>query len=186
VATGPSLQRRDVEALRGRCRFIAVNCGVFYAPWSDYLFAADAVWWRYYGPKITWYKGVRASRSHNAPGVDLWRGHGWPRTGGNSGHMAMQYIIDKENAKNLALLGFDQQKTGGKAHCHADHPKMERSGKRTNMANANGVGAWPRLMTRTALDLKERDVNVLNLSRHTALRCFPRMSISDFLEGVCQ
>jgi len=37
-------------------------------------------------------------------------------------------------------------------------------------------------MARTALDLKERKVNVVNLSRQTALNCFPRMTVENFLE----
>lgn len=98
--------------------------------------------------------------------------------------MTIQYAVDI-GFKHIALLGFDQQKTGGKAHCHADHPKEAQDGKRTNMANAGGIGAWPRLMTRTSLDLKEREINVVNLSRATALRCFPRLTIENFLEDTC-
>jgi hypothetical protein len=95
--------------------------------------------------------------------------------------MAIQYAAD-QGAKNIALLGFDQQKTEGKAHNHADHPMKSDDGKRTNMSNAGGIAAWPRLMAKTAIDLKRREVNVVNLSRKTALRCFPRMSFEQFLE----
>jgi len=98
--------------------------------------------------------------------------------------MAIQYAVD-QGAKNIILLGFDQSKTGGKAHFHSDHPKMREDGTRTNMANAGGIAAWPRLMNRTALDLKDRGVNVINLSRETALTCFPRMTVERFLEDVC-
>jgi hypothetical protein len=87
--------------------------------------------------------------------------------------MAIQYAAD-QGAKNIALLGFDQQKTEGKAHNHADHPMKSDDGKR--------IAAWPRLMAKTAIDLKRREVNVVNLSRKTALRCFPRMSFEQFLE----
>ena len=181
IATGPSLQRSDCDALRDRGTGVAVNCGVFFAPWCDYLFACDAVWWRYYGPRASWFKGHRVSRTYRSASVEQWRGKGWPRTGGNSGHMAIQYAVD-QGAKNVALLGFDQQKTEGKAHNHADHPMKSDSGQRTNMSNAGGIAAWPRLMAKTAIDLKRRDVNVVNLSRETALRCFPRMSFEQFLE----
>jgi hypothetical protein len=181
VATGPSLKRDDIELFRGKATAVAVNCAVFYAPWAEYLFAGDSVWWRHYGPKIQWYKGQRVSRTHRAKNIQSWRGN-WPRTGGNSGHMAIQYSVD-QGAKNIALLGFDQQKTEGKAHCHADHPKFKDDGQRTNMANAGGIGAWPRLMNRTAKDLKERGVKVINLSRETALECFPRMTIDQFLKS---
>jgi len=180
AATGPSLKRDDVEIFRHRGPAVAVNCAVFYAPWANYLFAADSVWWRHYAPKVKWYKGKRVSRTHKAPGVETWRGD-WPRTGGNSGHMAIQYAVD-QGAKNIALLGFDQTKTQGKAHCHADHPKFKADGQRTNMANAGGIGAWPRLMARTATDLHAMGVTVINLSRQTALECFPRMTIDQFLK----
>jgi len=150
---------------------IAVNCAVFFAPWADYLFAADAVWWRYYGPKVDWFRGRRVCRTPSGRGVEKWRGKDWARTGGNSGHMAIQYAVD-QGAENIALLGFDQSKTGGVAHCHADHP---------NMGNADGIAAWPRRMAKTAVELKQRDVRVINLSRQTALTCFPRMTVEQFL-----
>ena len=184
IATGPSLRRKDAEALRHVGPTIAINCGVFFAPWAKVLFACDAVWWRYYTPKVNWFRGIRVSRSYKSGTVQQWRGKNWPRTGGNSGHMAIQYAVD-QGAKNVALLGFDQQKTGGKAHNHADHPKMSDKGTRTNMANAGGIAAWPRLMAKTSRDLKERGIRVVNLSRQTALTCFPRMSVEEFLEEVC-
>ena len=185
IATGPSRTNDDTRLLRGVGPTIAVNCAVFYAPWADVCFATDAVWWRYYGPKITWFKGHRVSRTMNAPNIEVWRNKGWKRTGGNSGHMALQYAVDN-GARNVALLGFDQQKTDGRAHCHADHPKMASDGKRTNMANAGGIHAWPRMMSRTAMDLNEMGVRVVNLSRATALRCFERMTPEQFVEEVCQ
>ena len=183
VASGPSLVRDDVELLRNKVQAVAVNCAVFFCPWAEYLFAADSVWWRHYASKVEWYKGHRISRTHSATGVEMWRGTTWARTGGNSGHMAIQYAVD-QGAKNIALLGFDQQRTKGLSHFHADHPKFSPSGQRTNMANAGGIGAWARLMDRTAEDLKERKVRVINLSRATALKCFPRMTVEQFLDDI--
>ena len=57
IASGPSLTRKDAEALRNAGTGIAINCAVFFAPWAGYLFAADHVWWRHYAPKIKWFKG---------------------------------------------------------------------------------------------------------------------------------
>ena len=37
-------------------------------------------------------------------------------------------------AKNIILLGYDGQKTNGKAHWHADHPR--------GMGNAGPVDKW--------------------------------------------
>lgn len=183
VASGPSLQRKDAEILRDAGVTVAVNCSVFFAPWAAYLFAADAVWWRYYTPKINWYAGHRVSRSYRGPHIEQWRGKTWPRTGGNSGHMAIQYSVD-QGARHIALLGFDQSKTGGKAHFHADHPKKAEDGSRTNMANAGGIAAWPRLMTKTSVDLHQRGIEVVNLSRQTALTCFPRLTVEQFMEEL--
>lgn len=185
VACGPSLRRKDTEALRHAGVTVAVNCAVFFAPWAKILFAADAVWWRYYISKVVWFKGCRVSRSYRASNVQQWRGKNWPRTGGNSGHMAIQYAVD-DGARNIVLLGFDQFKTEGKAHFHADHPRVTQKGARTNMANAGGIAAWPRLMTKTSIDLKQRGIRVINLSRQTALRCFPRLTVKEFLEEQCQ
>jgi hypothetical protein len=185
IASGPSLERKDTEALRGVGPTIAVNCAVFFAPWADILFAADSVWYRHYGPKLVpWFKGRKVSRTHKGPGVEQWRGVTWQRTGGNSGHMAIQYAVD-QGAKKIALLGYDQSKAvDGKAHFHADHPKRTRQGARTNLANAGGITAWPRMMTKTSLELRDRGVEVVNLSRQTALRCFKRQSVEDFLEKL--
>jgi len=180
IATGPSLRCKDVQALRGVGLTVAINCAVFYAPWADFLFAADNAWWHTYGPMVAWYKGPRISKTCVAPGIERWHGKGWPRTGGNSGHMGVQVAVDK-GATHVAIYGFDQQKTDGLAHCHADHPKTMK-GKRTNMGNAVGIAAWPRLMAATAVDLKRCGVRVVNLSRETALDCFERMSVEEFLE----
>lgn len=188
IAAGPSLTRRDCDALRGIGHTTAVNCAVFAAPWAHCLFAADGVWWRHYGWMVNWYKGHRVAKTFRAPTVEKWTGKGWARTGGNSGHMAMLYRVDA-GARNLALLGFDQQvpvegKNAGKVHYHGDHPKKARDGSRTNMGNGTGIKAWPRLMDATANDLKRRGVRVVNLSRETALTCFPRMTVKEFLEMV--
>ncbi len=186
IATGPSLTRQDCETLRDIGPTVAVNCGVFYAPWADYCFAADHVWWRFYGPKINpWYKGQKVSRTMMQRDITRYRSPGWGRTGGNSGHMAIQFAVD-QGAKQIALLGFDQQKTNGKAHCHVDHPKSTKDGARTNMANANGVMAWPRMMNKTSIELKQRNVEVVNLSRQTALKCFPRLTVEEFMEATCR
>ena len=193
VATGPSLRRKDLELLRGHCsRVIAINCGVFYAPWADVVYAGDGNWWKVYGPKIGWFKGRRISRTARFPGVEIWRGGGWKRTGGNSGHQGIQWEVDS-GGRNLALIGFDHQKTGGRAHVHADHPAKNDlqtcvRGKLTThtvqLGNAGGIHNWPGAMNKTAKDLQVMGVRVVNLSRETALTCFPRMAVEEFLEQL--
>lgn len=182
IGAGPSLCRDDLKLLRGRCRAIAVNCAVFFAPWADVLYAGDSNWWQYYGPKINWFKGARVTRAMNRRGLTVWRGKGWKRTGGNSGHQALQYAVDLGN-KHVALIGFDHQKTEGKAHCHQDHP--ERALTKMNLGNADGVRHWPQAMNKTAKDLEAMGIEMVNLSRVTALTCFKRMTVEEFLEEKC-
>lgn len=183
IAPGPSMTCADVAALRGVGYTIAVNCAVMYVPWADALFAADGRWYQNYGPQFTWYKGIRISKTHRSPGVQRWTGKGWARTGGNSGHMAIQWAVD-QGYRNIALLGFDQQVLDkNKAHCHGNHPET-KDGKRTNMSNCTGVKTWPRLMNETAKDLIRRNVEVVNLSRETALECFERMTVEEFMEKI--
>lgn len=190
VAAGPSLRRSDLDKLRGFCKTIVVNCAVFYAPWADILFAGDNSWFTYYGPKTRWFKGQRISVTGRGPDITKWRNTGWARTGGNSGHQAIQYAAD-DGGKHLLLYAFDHQKTGGKAHCHPDHPHrpkvvvnirgkaIERS---VNLGNANGIQNWPSAMNKTAVDLAKLGVKVTNLSRETALTCFERMTVEEFME----
>lgn len=178
IAAGPSLTRADCDALRGVGKTICVNCAVWRAPWADYLYAADENWWKYYGPKCAWFKGQKASRHYRAPGVEIWRGKGWGRTGGNGGHQSIQGAVDK-GARNVGIIGFDHQHTNGKTHYHGDHPRNET----VRLGNAHNTDHWIKAMNLTAIDLERRGVRVVNLSRETALTCFPRMTVEKFLEA---
>ena len=183
IGAGPSLKRSDLDLLRGNVHSVAVNCAVFLAPWADELFAADNNWWDVYGPKVQWYKGHRTSRNGSRIAHKSWRGKGWARTGGNSGHMAIQYI--SETHSQVAIIGFDQQVANGRAHYHKDHQRRTEVGTRSVfLGNAEGARHWPNVMNKTSGDLKNRGVRVLNLSRETALTCFERMSVETFLTFI--
>lgn len=187
IASGPSLTRSDCDLLRGIGYTIAINNAVVLAPWADELFAADGSWWRYYGPKVAWFKGRRVSKTFKDHRVERWRPSGWPRTGGNTGHMGIQRAVDL-GATNIAIIGFDQSvpKDGpnaGKKHYHGDHPQQVGNA-RTRLGNAEGIAGWPREMALTARDLQRRGARVVNLSRETALDCFERMTPEEFVEMV--
>jgi hypothetical protein len=176
IASGPSLTRADCDAVRAKGYAIAVNCAAFFAPWADELYAADMQFWNYYGPKLQWFKGQRFSRSR-VKGVETWRGKGWPTTGGNSGHQALQKAVSG-GYKRIALLGYDHQHTGGQTHFHGDH----RRDRQVRLGNAKNVHHWVRKMERTAKDIERMGVEVVNLSRETALTCFPRMTVEQWLD----
>lgn len=178
IASGPSLTRKDCDALRGIGPTIAINRAVFFAPWADYHFGCDANFWKVYGPKTAWFKGQRIG--HGDRGGTSNRCARFRRTGGNSGNMAIQRAVFM-GAKRIALIGFDHQHTDGKAHFHEDYPREVWTGtEMARFANAN-TADWIRVMNATAEDARAMGVDVVNLSRETALMCFRRMTVEDFL-----
>lgn len=139
------------------------------APWADALYAMDRAWWR----------------EHMAEVREAFRGELWapmlmdrvkrvrfdapvPR---NSGAGAVA-LAAKMGAERIVLLGYDAQKTGGRAHWHGDHPK--------GLGNAGTVAKWPEQFR--ALIGSLRGAVVINASRATALTCFPRQSLELALE----
>jgi len=185
IASGPSLTRADCDLLRGLCTTVAINNAIFLCPWADYLYAGDAKWWAHHGPEIKWFRGERVSHE-KYKGTRQFTGSGrFARFGGNSGHQAVQWAAIN-GAPGLALLGFDQKhrKLGKdehgrpvvQRHFHGDHPP--------ELGNAQNIDHWPRMMDRTAVDLKRMEIPVLNLTRDTALTCFERITVEAFVEQV--
>jgi hypothetical protein len=176
----------DLRKTRGRGIVVAVNSMVFMAPFADILYAADSGWWREYRAKLKAcpFNGRRVSVSKpaknygaseilpvgpvNAKGL----GRGIINRGGNSGYQAINLAFN-EGAKEIVLLGFDMAHTFGKRHCHDNHPQ--------GMGNAEGVDHWLRQFPQLAADLEVEGVRVVNCTRYSRLKCFPRMSIEDLL-----
>lgn len=77
----------------------------------------------------------------------------------------------KAGASRVILLGYDCQFTGGMAHHHGDHPP--------GLGNAGSLPKWPEQFKRLAASLD--GVEVINCTRETALRFFPRMALEDAL-----
>jgi len=181
IASGPSLARADCDAIRGIGPAIAVNNAAVFAPWADIHYAADSPWWSTYGPKFQWYKGKRLSMGYSGNGVQRWRPSGWARTGGNGGHHMVQYWAE-HGAKRIGLLGFDHSLTGGRTHFFGDHPHNEK----VRLGNAQNWRHWLKAMNETAKDLRRMNIDVVNLSRETALTCFRRMTVEDFVAQYAQ
>ena len=94
----------------------------------------------------------------------------------NSGAGAIA-LAAKWGAEQITLLGYDGQKTGGKAHWHGDHPEIADPKRR--MGNAGSLPKWPaqfRELVRFVPGL-----GIINCSRETALTVFPRASLESVL-----
>lgn len=198
LASGPSMTREQAEAVRGRCRVIAVNnqgidteCdGALVpalAPWADILFAADAKWWRHYhdralkfaGRKVTvratlpWPEVFSLTQSYEHPTFD-------PRpthlvSGGNSGYMAVHLAVHL-GVKKILLLGFDMRDgRGGRRHWFGAHP-----GK---LNSRGSYATWRSAFDKFAGVLNRMDVEVLNCTPDSALKSFRRVPLTVALDA---
>jgi hypothetical protein len=89
---------------------------------------------------------------------------------GNSG-AGLVAISHMAGAARVIMLGYDCQKTDGKAHWHGDHPR--------GLGNAGAVAKWPAQFAKLAETVK--GMEVINCTRTTALDCFPRMDLDKAL-----
>jgi hypothetical protein len=93
--------------------------------------------------------------------------------GGNSGFQAL-HLAATFGARKIILLGYDMQRTGGELHWHGKHWGGLPSG--------NGFPSWIRNFGPLATDLRRRGIDVINATRETALKCFPRQTLEEVLE----
>jgi hypothetical protein len=124
----------------------------------------DRAWWQQYQGEVR----------------DVFRGELWAPLSGMPGVRRAQFARQDNSgagaialaaslgAGRILLLGYDAQKTNGKAHWHADHPK--------GLGNAGSVRYWPQQFRKLAQQLPA-GVSVVNASRVTALDVFPRANL---------
>lgn len=159
------------------------------------LYAADHTFWRAYHPEfMTTFQGELWSCSEKARdeyGL-YWIPHGGAEEtglnptpglinmGGNSGFQAVSLAAVFQGAQlpgfegaRMVLLGFDMQRTRGKSHCHGNHIG--------GLPNGSNFLLWMDRFRPLARDLKSRGVEVLNCTRETAMRCFPRATLAEAL-----
>lgn len=200
IASGPSLTGADCALVRAareadKCRVVVVNSSCSAEPWNvlwpvaDVLFASDWAWWAHYDRQVAKRKwpafsgekwsvaqaakdrcGVNVVHGYAGPGLSRKRGK--VHTGGNSGYAAMGLAIDF-GAKRIVLLGYDMQRTGGRSHNHGDHPRP--------LTNGNNLPACVRRYAVAAKDAQAMGIEIVNASRATALKCFPRVTIEETL-----
>ncbi|WP_198297938.1 hypothetical protein [Bordetella genomosp. 9] len=126
----------------------------------------DRAWWKEYGEEaISSFRGelwapLTGLRGVRKASFDY---------GKNSGLGAISLAVHW-GAQRIILIGYDCQKTEGKAHWHADHPN--------GLGNAGAVDKWPAQFEALANRLM---IEVVNASRSTALKCFPRRALNEAL-----
>lgn len=130
----------------------------------------DVAWWKQYKEEAqASFKGKMIAPLTNIKGVEYWRFNHYKNSGAGAISLAVRL-----GAKKVILLGYDGQKTNGRAHWHEDHPK--------GMGNAGPVDKWVSQFKQLEQDFKE--VEIINCSRETALH-FKRQSLDEVIHGSC-
>lgn len=124
-----------------------------------------------YDPSIKFLRNYSSPEWHGGhvnekTGLELGRRDG-VRTGGNSGHQAINLAVHLGVSKIL-LLGFDQKGT----HWFGDHPKPSNADFTNTLAGRYATLLKP---------LRKLGIAVVNVTPESALQSFPRGTLADSL-----
>lgn len=182
-ASGPSLTAEDVEYCRGKVDgAIAINTTYQLVPWASCIYAADWIWWSWHKgvPGFTGLKYTLDRQAVRWPGVQLLQKTGTDglehkpnglRTGRNSGYQAIN-VAYHMGAKRVILIGYDMQVgDNGKAHWHKNHPVHRNS----------PFNIFVKMFDSLVGPLGKSGVEVINCTRSTALKAFPRADLHEVL-----
>jgi len=184
IASGPSLSKADCDAVAGSgWRTIAINDSWRRAPFADVIYACDAAWWKVHFTQVEkqfagerWTQDIEAARrfelnrvgSKNAPGLGK---DGVIHQGGNGGYQAIN-LAWQWGAKRILLLGLDcKPGADKKAHWFGQHEGP--------LSKIQNYSLWQTNFPRLAVDLANDGTEVFNLTRDTALTCFPKMTLEE-------
>jgi hypothetical protein len=191
IASGDSLTIEDCELVKewrsdvssAEKKVIVINSSFKIAKWADILYACDGEWWdKYYNEvndvfqgslyticdRVSKIYGINWIASEDQQGL----GEDIIHTGNNSGYQSINlaYLL---GAKKIILLGFDMQRSLNKGHWHGDHPG--------SLNRHNNFTGWLKKFPKLAEDLKNKDVEVINSTRLTALTCFKMKPLKEAL-----
>jgi hypothetical protein len=185
IASGPSLTQKDCDLIASRThwRCIAINDSWQRMPRADVLWACDGAWWDVHYAKVaaefageTWSQDEKACRRYplqrvgsvNEPGLGK---NGVIHQGGNGGYQAIN-LAWQWGAKRILAIGLDcKPGPKGQAHWFGQHGK--------GLSKVQNYRHWNNAFPELAADLAREQVEVINLSRQTALTCFPRMALEE-------
>lgn len=165
---------------------MAVNCAVFAAPFANSVYAGDGTFWKLYSPFMDWFKGDRYTYHKDAK---LYGAKNLPRTrvtgklddkgvgGISSGHQAIGAAYYLWRPKVIILTGFDcGWSDGNRKHVNGNHPARLLSGK-PGCGNPTKTDSWLEGHRRIACDAERLGVRIINASRETLIKHYPRMTL---------
>jgi hypothetical protein len=204
---GPSLTQQQCDAVRGRCDgVVVVNDAYRLAIWADCLVAADLAWWceRNWVPEFggETYNGARywpVFRDESETEIFFWKGWShmrepqiapagctvvgcnpeytrrFERIGllwfGNSGIQALRVAASK-GADRILLVGYD---------CHGTH-FFGAHKHPLKQASPEQVESWVERHREIAPTFQAAGIEVINCTEGSAITCYPRGHIEDYLK----
>lgn len=170
IASGPSLRREDIDAVRPLVDATVCVANTWeHAPDAEYVYDEDLRWWRYHYRAVSaGFRGAMVTSNDRAArefGIRL-----SVARGRNSGIGGFLFALSV-GARRVYLLGYDFKRgPDGQQHYFGRHPAhMPATSTKT-------YPVWCNRMREIATGL--RGVEVINLTRDTALDCFPRGEIA--------
>lgn len=166
-----------------------INTSYRLAPWADMLYATDFSWWEQHDgvpdfaglkvsqdPKIDhrpqWgIHRVVVDRYQDRLLVDTYGTIGW---GGNSGFGALNLAV-QFGVKRIILVGYDMRIDHG-LHWHENH--------RGNNPIQRNVERWRRVIDEVAPAIGALGITVLNASKISTLRNYPKMSFDEAIGSL--
>jgi hypothetical protein len=97
-------------------------------------------------------------------------------SGGNSGFQALNLAV-QWGARRILLIGFDMTDASG-VHWYGRNTWLM-----ANNPDHHNFKRWIAAFEAAAPVLAKMGVEVINCSRYSALKCFPKLSIEDALNG---
>lgn len=189
IASGPSLERADIDVLRARAdAIVAINDNYLVAPMADVVYASDYGWWKHHSERVrqTAPKALLATRDPEAAehfGLILFPyeadKHGLSDTGAIrgacSGEHAIHLVEFLYRPARMLLTGYDMGATG-QGHWFGEHPQ--------GLVNGCDFATMLRSFPALACDFTLRDCDVVNYTRATALTCFRRATVESLQEAA--
>ena len=170
IASGPSLTTEDIELVRlwqeqNSGKVIVTNNTFKIVPFADMLFFHDRKWWEVYKNEVN-VDAVTVSHIVNDKVNKL--GQPAITSFGNSGAGAIAFAIHA-GCKKIYLLGLDGKKKDGKVHWHGNHVRP--------LGNAKSMPHWKQHFQKVSEHARKSGVEVVNMSRDTAIECFKKESL---------
>lgn len=206
IGGGPSVAKLNPERLRG-CQIVTTNNQYRLFPWATIHFAQDEGWWAQFGNQFRLAftgKYAATAKPHRNNGEIYgmfaalvynqtrnpihYRGNGQVRDGGfdkhpdclrgnNSGQSAIN-LAYHAGARLVILLGFDMRAVDGRCHWHEEKEDYARRAARAYET------AFRPAFANAAPEYKAAGMRVINCTPGSALDCFERGNLDDWLPSV--